>query len=212
MEMPNIAYKGNIQKSVSAKDNYYKEISYLKTIDDFIDDTMYSKYISSIERLVRTNDDYKAFLSYIKNVLGINFCQVFNKIYSDIDATVEFHHGPLFTLYDICELELTKFIKTGQSINTFRIADSVLDLHFQLKVNGVMMCKTVHEMAHNEDIFINLNQSIGDINAYIQEYAKYFTPEIKYKIWTFIQMSKENDSFDLGGLNVDVVKSYISAA
>ena len=196
--------------NISAEDDYFQEISYFKTIEDFMDETSYSKYVKAIENLVRTSNDYKVFIAYIKNTLGIDFCQVFSKIYDNIDATIEFHHGPIFTLYDICEIELTKFIKTGQRINTFRIAESVLDLHFDMKVNGVLLSKTVHEMAHNNQIFINLNQSIGDINTYIQENHHYFTEEVKYKIWTYIKMCENNDSFDNGILDLEVVKTYIN--
>ena len=134
---------------------------------------------------------------------------MFSKIYDNVDATIEFHHGPIFTLYDICEVELTKFIKTGQRINTFRIADSVLDLHFDMKVNGVLLSKTAHEMVHNQDVFINIKQCIGDVNGYIQENAKYFTPEVKYKVWSYVNMCESNDSFDKGGLDLDIVKNYV---
>lgn len=208
MNIPNIAYKGNLAKNISAEDDYYQSISYFKTIEDFIDESSYSKFVKAVENLVRTSTDYKAFIDYIKNTLGLDFCQVFSKV-SDQYATVEFHHGPIFTLYDICEVELTKFIKTGQRINTFRIADSVIDLHFALKVNGVMLSKTSHEMFHNQDVFINVRQCIGDVNTYIKENSKYFTPEVKYKIWNYMNMC-QNDSFDNGGLDIATVKKYIT--
>lgn len=208
MNIPNISYKGNLAKNISADDDYYQSINYFKTIEDFIDESSYSKFVKAVESLVRTSSDYKTFINYIKTTLGLDFCQVFSKV-SDLDATIEFHHGPIFNLYDICEVELTKFIQTGQRINTFRVADSVLDLHFKLQVNGVLLCKTAHEMFHNQDIFINVKQCIGDVNTYIKENAKYFNPEIRYKIWNYINMCENNDSFDKGGLDMTVIKQYI---
>lgn len=212
MDMPNISYKGDIAKNIFANNDYYQEIAYLKTIEDFIDYESYSKFISAIERLVRTSNDYKVFIDYIKNTIGINFCQVLSQIHDKVDANIEFHHGPIFTLYDICENELNKFIQTGKRINSFRIADAVLDLHFDLKVNGVMLCKTMHESAHNQDLFINIDQSLGDVNSYIQEYHHYFSPEVKYKLWNYIQMCKNNPSFDKGVLDIENVSSYIKCA
>ena len=203
MNMPNISYKGNLAKNISADDNYYNEIAYFKTIEDFMDESNYSKFVKAVENMVRTSNDYKAFIDYIKRTLGLNFCQVLSKVNDDY-ATIEFHHGPIFTLYDICEVELTKYLKTGQRINTFRIADSVLQLHFDLKVNGVMMSKTVHEMFHEQEIFINVNQCIGEVNAYIREYARYFTPEVKYKLWNYVKMCENNDSFDKASLDMAV--------
>ena len=133
---------------------------------------------------------------------------VFSKI-TDVDATIEFHHGPIFTLYDICEVELIKFIKTGQKINTFRVADAVIDLHFSLKVNGVLLCKTAHEMVHEQDVFINVSQCIGDVNTYIKENSRYFSPEVKYKIWSYVNMCEHNSSFDKGALDLSIVKTYV---
>lgn len=209
MELPNIEYKGNISKDIFAKDDYYREIHYFKTSEDFIDEQSYSKFIKEVERVVRSNPDYKVFIDYIKHVLGIDFCQVFSHVYDKVDATVEFHHGPLFSLYDICEIELQRFLVDGLRVNVFRVADSVLDLHFQMKVNGVMLSRTVHEMAHNGDIF--LNQNIGDINGYIQSRARYFSSEIKYKVWNFIKLCESNSSFDRGALDTELAKTYIKA-
>ena len=41
MNLPNITYKGNLTKNISADDNYFQEISYFKTIEDFLDETSY---------------------------------------------------------------------------------------------------------------------------------------------------------------------------
>lgn len=211
MNLPNIKYKGDLEKTVKSKDDFYQQISYYKTIDDFIDETSYTKYVKEVEKLVRTSVDYKAFIDYIKNTVGLNFCQVFSKIYDKVDATIEFHHSP-FTLYDICEVELAKFIKLGKRINTFRIADSVLDLHFAMKIGGVLLSTTAHEMIHEQELFINLNQHIGDINQYIKENSEFFTPEVKYKLWNYVNICKTNESFDKSGLDLETIKTYVSAS
>lgn len=209
MELPNIRYKGNVSKDVIAADDYFQEIHYYKTSDDFIDESTYSKFIKEVERVVRSNPDYKVFIDYIKHTLGIDFCQVFSHVYDKVDATIEFHHGPVFSLYDICEIELHRFLSEGHKVNVYTVADSVLDLHFQMKINGVMLSKTVHEMAHNGDYFINVSQNIGDINTYIQERARYFTSEIKYKLWNYCKLCESNPSFDKGALDLEVVKTYL---
>lgn len=209
MEMPNITYRGDISKIIVADDNEYDNISYYKTIDDFMDYQSYSKYIKEIEKLVRTSNDYKVFVSYIKKVLGVNFCQVFSKITDDLDATIEMHHGPIFTLYDTCEIILNWFIKSGQRINTFRVADKVLEEHFALRVGVVMLSKTAHEMDHNNDLFLNIDQCIGNTNAFIEMYSPYFLDEQKYKIWNYINLCKENKSFDRGVLDLDYVAKHI---
>src|SRR5574343_545945 len=141
MKLPNIEYKGDISKFIEAKDNPYEAISFYKDTDYFTDEIMYNKFVKEVEKLVRTSKDYSAFVSYIKNILGINFCQVSSKIY-DTDATIEMHHGPIFTLYDICCVILNYYIKTGRKITTFRIANAVIEEHFAMRVQVVMMAVT----------------------------------------------------------------------
>ena len=211
MELPNIEYRGNISKDILAKDDYFQELHYFKTSDDLVDEQSYSKMIREIERLVRSNPDYKVFVNYVKNVLGVDFCQVFSHAFSGIDCTVDLHHGPVFSLYDICEIELQRFLTDGLRVNVYRVADAVLDLHFQMKVNCVMLCKTVHEMAHNSDYFIHLSQNLGDINSYIQERSRYFTSEIKYKLWNYMKLCESSESFDKGALDLETVRTYLQA-
>jgi hypothetical protein len=209
MNIPNIAYRGDISKVIIAEDNNYELISYYRTIDDFIDYQAYTKFIGEVEKLVRTSNEYKAFITYIKRTLGVSFCQVFSKINDDLDATIEAHHGPIFTLYDICEIILNWFLKTGQRVNSFRVANKVLDEHFALRVGIVMLSKTAHEMLHNNDLFINVDQCIGNTNAFIEMYNPYFSNEQKYKIWNYINICKQHKSFDRGILDLEHVSKQI---
>lgn len=209
--LPNVTFKCNAVRDIVANDDEYDGISYFKTLESFYGDAQWSGFINAVEKQVRNHEDYKHFLYIIKSVLGLDFCQVFSKIHDKVDATVEFNHGPIFTLYDICEIALMRFIKTGQRINTFRVANFVLDQHYEMKINGVMMAVTPHEAFHNGDIFVNIDQHIGDVNAYIAENHLYFTEEIKYKIHKYIQLCKENRSFDKGILDIEATSTYITA-
>lgn len=208
MKLPNIEYKGDISKFIEAKDNPYEAISFYKDTDYFTDEIMYNKFVKEVEKLVRTSKDYSAFVSYIKNILGINFCQVSSKIY-DTDATIEMHHGPIFTLYDICCVILNYYIKTGRKITTFRIANAVIEEHFAMRVQVVMMAVTNHEAIKNRDIYLNVHQGIGNVNEFIKMYADCFDDNQKYKIWSYINMSKMNDSFDTGILDTEHIAKMI---
>lgn len=211
MDMPNIQYKGDFSKFIEASDDE-EAILYFKDQEYFFDDSAYTKFIKEVERTVRTSKDYSTFVGYIKNTLGINFCQVSSNIFESKNVQIEMHHGPLFTLYDVCEVILNWFIQNGQRINTFRVADKVLDEHFALRVQVIMLSVTMHEGVHNRDIFTHVNQAIGNVNAFIQRYAQYLTDEQKYKIWNYINLCKDTNfgkSFDTGLLDVDSIKKYI---
>ena len=208
MEFGNIHYVGDVSKFIEAKDDPYAVISLHKDIDYFQDESAYSKFVKSCEKTIRTSKDYKVFIAYVKEILGIKFCQVSSQI-SDDDATIELHHGPIFTLYDVVSVMLNYFLKTGKKINTMRIADAVLQEHFDLRVQVVMLAVTNHEAAHNRDIFLNLRQGIGNLTEFIDMYKDCLDDIQKYKIWNYINMCKANPSFDRGYLDIEHIAKVI---
>ena len=158
---------------------------------------------------MRKSDDYSKFIAYVKNTIGLNFCQVSSNIVDELDATVEMHHGPLFTLYDYCEVVLNKYLDRNMPITTFAIANEVIDEHFLLHVQVVMLSKTNHEGVHNQDIFLNLKQGLGNISEFIKLYAPHFDDEHKYRIHRYITMCKDNPSFDNGVLDYEEIENLI---
>ena len=208
MEFGNIRYVGDVSKFIEAKDDPYAMICLHKDLDYFQDDTYYSKFVKSCEKSIRNSKDYKVYIAYIKEILGIKFCQVSSHICDD-DATIELHHGPIFTLYDVTSVILNYFLKTGKKINTMRITDAVLQEHFELRVQTVMLATTNHEAAHNRDIFLNLRQGVGNLTEFIDMYKDCLDDIQKYKIWNYINMCKANPSFDRGYLDVDHIAKVI---
>lgn len=207
MDLPGIKYEGGIERAISSDDTADSILMY-KPRDYFYDDTIYKAFVKDVERQVRHSDDYKAFVSWVKNVLGINFCQVSSKII-DGDATIEMHHGPIFTLYDVVCIVLNHMIQAGAKISSFRVSDAVLQEHFDLRVQVVMLAVTNHEAITNRDIFLNLRQGIGNVDAFIKKYAHAFDDEQKYKVWSYINFSKENETFDSGILDTKSVVAVL---
>lgn len=208
MEFGNIKYTGDVSKFIEAEDDPYASVCFYKDIDYFQDEVLYTKFVKNCERMIRTSKDYKVFISFIKNVLGFNFCMAQSQI-SDKDATVEMHHGPIFTLYDITSVILNKFIKTGKKINSFRITDAVINEHFAMRVQVVMLAVTNHEAFHNRDLFLNVRQGIGNLTSFIDMYVDCLDDIHKYKIWNYINLCESNPSFDTGYLDIDHVKKMI---
>lgn len=208
MDFANIHYVGDVSKFVEAEDDPTVNISLNKDIDYFQDIKEYSSFVKACESKVRTSPDYKIYVGYIKGVIGINFCQACPNIY-DTDATVELHHGPIFTLYDITSVILNNRLRTGKKINTPRIVDAVLNEHFDLRVQTVMLAKTNHEAAHNRDLFLHVNQAFGNLNEFIELYQNDLEDIHKYKIWHYINMCKSNPSFDRGYLDIDHISKIV---
>ncbi len=206
MEFPGIRYRGDPAKTVELEEYYYENITYYKTIEDFDEWTMYSGFVKEVEKLVRQSTDYKKFVHYVKHVLGFNFCQIFPNIHDELDATIELHHGPFFTLYDIVDVILQWHIRNGVPITTFAVARKVIEEHFALRVGVIALSKTAHEMVHNNDVVLNVEQCIGNVHEFVVMYADYFSMENKYKLYTYAEMFKKNRSFDKGILDLDYIE------
>lgn len=176
----------------------YKEYEYFSNIDSYVN------FIKGCERQVRINDRYKKYIWYLKNVVGLKHCQVLSEIEPDEQGKIEIemHHGPIFTLYDYCEIMLEYFLLKGRKISTFRIADAVLDEHQKNHVQVVMLLATIHEEVHNRNIFINYRQAWGDLNAFIKKYGIAMNDPLKEKLNKYIDRSMAYDSNDFGILKL----------
>lgn len=62
-------------------------------------------------------------------------------------------------------------------------------------VQVVMLSKTVHQLVDSGELFINLNQGIGDVNAFLKSYPDGLD-KYKAKINEYIDLSKKFKSHD----------------
>ena len=209
MNLPNIKYCGDFAKYIEAKDSKYECVSFYKPKEYFATSDAYTAYVKACEKTVRNAPDYKTFINYVKGVIGINFCQVSSQIF-DTDATIEMHHGPLFTLWDYVSIILNSEVDQGHKITTFRIADKVLQEHFDLHVQVVMLAITNHEAVHNRDIFLNIKQGFGDVGAFIEKYKTYLTANQKYRIVKYLNLCESTDSFDNNLFDVEKITSVMN--
>ena len=169
--------------------SFYKKKDYFMRLDNYIN------FIKAVVKLVRKHPDYDHWVNRIREE-QMEHCQVLGNI-SRFDAELQVHHGPLFTLFDYCMIVLNYLIAhDDQYITTFRVAELVIMEHSLGHVQGVVLCKTVHQLIDTGEIFINLNQGIGDINAFIDTYRDGIDSQLKEKINQYIDNSEKFDSTD----------------
>lgn len=204
--LPDIIYdKSNVTPIVDSQNSFYT-LPYFKDTAYFTNYDSYVNFVKGIEKLVRGNDRYNKYISYLKKEIKLDHCQVLKNI-TDEDADIEMHHGPIFTLYDICAIVLEYFILKKWKVSTARVADAVLDEHLKNRVQVVMVSVTVHQEIHNGDIFINRHQAWGDIKSFIDKYACAMGKEYKEQVNRYIDRSLLYDSNDFGIL--DITKSLM---
>lgn len=202
--LPDIVFlkdRYNYTPVVDSPNSMY-QIPYFKNEEFFSNLESYNSFIKAVEHVVRTNDRYKKYINYLKKEVQLNHCQVWSNL-TDEDCPIEMHHGPIFNLFDYCSIITEYFLLKGWKVNTFRIAETVLDEHQKNHVQVVMLSETIHEEVHARNIFINYRHAFGDLNAFIKKYGVAFTLEHKEKLNRYIDQSLMTDSTDHGLLRLN---------
>lgn len=137
--------------------------------NSFFEQQEYVKFIKAIEKLVRRSDEYKSYKDYVMNEVGLNYCMLQPNITGEV-ADIEMHHGPILTLFDYCDIVVNYHLKKQDKINTFLIANEILELHFANEVQVVMLSQTSHELLHSGKVFLSPKQAWGDLTKFIKKY------------------------------------------
>lgn len=170
---------------------FYKDIEYFDNYENKI------KFVKGVESLVRKHAFYKKYKDYLINVVGMNTCQVLSNITTDDNVTIEMHHGPMLTLFDVCMIVTNYLIRTGcDRITTMYVANIVIEEHRLNNVRVVLLCKSVHQKIDDDDIILNYNQGFGDTNAFLEKYKAGVDKSMRHNINAYIKWSMENDSSD----------------
>lgn len=177
------------------------DISFYKDRDYFVSLENYVAFIKGCEKLVRSSDEYTSFISQLKEIDLVN-CQVLGNVVADDSVSIEMHHGPILTLFDYCAIIIDYHLRKNEKINSFMIANEVIDEHFANRVQTVMLSKTVHQLVDTGKIFINFKQARGDLNGFLQKYKSGLSDEHIRKINKYIELSEKYDSTDNGLLDL----------
>lgn len=168
---------------------FYSESYYTST---FYNDKDYTNFIKKTELLIRKSEEYASYLGYLKNTYGLNHCTFLGNIDQE-KATIEYHHYP-FTLYEICEVVINNLLKNNKKINTFKIADEVIKLHYKNKVGLVPLTVSMHKVAHSGGLFIDLKFVFGRFDEFIHEYENDISIELKKHYNHLITKSATNST------------------
>ena len=201
--------KPNTNPTIDSDESYY-EIPFYKDADYMFSLENEVVFIKDVERMVITSKYYSRYIAHLKVDLGLNFCQVKGNISEDEDAGVkdliETHHGPIFTLFDVVSIILNYMLIKGMKITTFSVANRVIEEHFKHRVQTVMLCETVHQLVHDNKVFLNYRQGFGDLYSFLEIYYEGLDEIMVNKIIDYIDKCKKYDSNDFGNLNVIVTR------
>ena len=210
--LPNIDYKKPSKNPTLDSETslftlpYYKDEDYFSNLDNFVG------FVKAVETTVRRSKFYSRYIRYLKDEVGLNFCQVLSNIKQDDETDnveIEMHHGPILTLFDYVTIVIDYMLYNNMKMNTFIVADTILEEHFKNRIQVVMLSKTVHEEVHENNVFLNTKHAFGDLNAFLDKYKDGISDEQINKINHYIELCDKYDSFDKGTLELrDKLKEW----
>ena len=113
------------------------------------------KFIKMVESVCRKSMEYKEYIRFLKRNTDLRRCTVLKNLNTTNGKkyTIEVHHEP-FTLFDIVETVLNKREMLGEKIEPLSIADEVMALHYDGKIGLIHLSATMHQLVHDDKIFI----------------------------------------------------------
>ena len=145
---------------------------------DLTNEKQYMKYLFAIERECRRSFEYKQLMRFLKDNCGMDKDSFLENMNIENGAKVEIHHSPL-TLFDIVCTVVNKRNDLGESMSVPMVAKEVMYQHYKLNVGLIPLCKTVHELVHNQYIFIPAWAVLGNYSEFLNQYDKWVPLEVK---------------------------------
>lgn len=172
--IPEIPYSGTKTKIIKLD-----SIPEFDIIDyDLNDNKEYNKYISQAEKDVRGSFEYQELIAFLRENMNMNKCSFYENV-NNIDTykiKIHIHHHP-FTLYDLCSIVYRKRLFYNESLTSNMLAKEVTFLHYNLMVGLIPLAETVHELIHNNYLFIPMDKVYGNFSKFEELYYDFMMPE-----------------------------------
>lgn len=173
-------------------------VSFEAEREDLLEDyDRYTAYVKGIEAMVRDDDRYVDYIAKLKQG-GLDRCAVMGNLPTDNPKLkVEMHHGPIFNLFDICDIVLKACLKRGMTdITTFKIANLVLKEHEDDNIMIVMLSKPVHHSGvhnkrSNKGVFVDVGSTFGRLDRFIDRWGDGMESEHEKYLSIYIAEAKK---------------------
>lgn len=150
---------------------------------DLFDEKDFNKYLQDIERIIRSSMEYREFINYLREYMDMNKCSFFENV-SNINSykiKIHIHHHPL-TLYDIVVIVYNKRSFFEESLEAEMVAKEAMYIHYFMMVGLIPLSETVHDLVHDQLIFIPLDKVMGNWEEFLDIYSDFIPTETLEKI------------------------------
>jgi len=138
----------------------------------------FPKYIASIEKICRGSFEYKKYVNFLREHGDMNKCSFFENV-TNIDSfkiKIHLHHEPI-TLFDIVMAVYNKRCAFRECISDEMVAKEAVYNHYKMNIGLIPLSETVHELVHNQYLFVPSTAVLGMYKNFIQQYKEFIEPE-----------------------------------
>ena len=181
---------------------------------DLTDDKDFKKYIIQIKRVIRGSFEYRRYIKFLKDNLDMTECAIYQKVNSNegYSISIEIHHQP-FTLEDIILTVYNKRVAGVEDLSVEAVADEVMRLHYEGLIGLIPVSKTIHELIHNNHIFIPLDKVFGLYHNFYERYKQFMNIELLELYDKNVEVSKncediilsQRDLLAINRVNIKIV-------
>lgn len=139
--------------------------------------------LKDIENLCRGSFEYQALISYLRDYCDMNKCAFFSNV-SNIESysiKIHIHHTPI-TLFEIAAIVLKKRQFYRECLDIEAICKEVMYDHYTTLVGLIPLCETVHELVHNQYLFVPNSKVFGHYKWFIDMYSPWIPQQIRDKL------------------------------
>lgn len=151
----------------------------------------FKKFTDSVERIVRMSFEYRRFTKFLRENVDMNKCSFLENV-NNIESfkiKIHIHHEPI-TLYDIVCAVYNKRCALHEPITEDMVAKEVMYNHYMLRVGLIPLSETVHELVHNQYLFIPTHAVFGKYWEFVDIYHDYIDPETLETLKKIEEVSK----------------------
>jgi len=134
------------------------------------------KDVQRVERIIRSSIEYRDMIWFMKSNLDINHCSFYEGYSMKNGLTIELHHSP-FTLFNITEAVMARFMKEQKYWETFRVVEQVNKLHYEFKVGLTPLNPTAHKLVHSQVLPVHPKIILGFWKEFYGEYQAYLSED-----------------------------------
>lgn len=156
-------------------DYEYLKITTLEPVNtnvyDLMDEKDTKRYFADIERRVRQSYEYRKYIAYLRENFDMTKCSIYENVSNaeTFGIKIHIHHEPI-TLFDIVVTIYNKRKFFHEDLSIFMVAKEVMYVHYCLMVGLIPLAETVHELVHNQYLFIPTTKVFGHYKEFIRQY------------------------------------------